>query len=219
MRVLILSNGKIHEKLRDWLVSQGENLIEFSDELSLEQLKCYNPEIVISFSYHYIIPKEVLDFVPNRCINLHLSLLPWNRGADPNFWSFFDDSPKGVTIHLMNQKIDSGEILLQKEIVFTGDETLRSTYEKLSFEIQKLFIDNWILIRDGKIKPQKQIGRGSYHKLKDKEQFLFLLKDKSYDTPVRNIIEYGIDFHLSVEDRNSYCRELQMMSAKEKYKT
>jgi len=74
----------------------------------------------------------------NRAINLHPSLLPWNRGAHSNFWSFLEDTPKGVTIHIIDEGIDTGDILLQKKIKFDqSKETLRSSYGRLQQELQQ----------------------------------------------------------------------------------
>lgn len=51
-------------------------------------------------------------------LNLHISYLPWNRGANPNFWSFVENTKKGVTIHEIDEKLDKGKILLRKELEF-----------------------------------------------------------------------------------------------------
>lgn len=128
-------------------------------------------------------------------INLHISYLPYNRGYDPNFWSFFDDTPSGVTIHLIDQGIDTGKILLQKKIFFDKlYETLRTTYIKLSEEIESLFIENFHDIISQKIIPHDQQGEGSFHLSTDKNKFMHLLHEKSWDTPVLDIYSYGKRF-------------------------
>ena len=53
-----------------------------------------------------------------KIINLHISYLPYNKGAHPNFWSFADNTPSGVTIHEVNENLDSGNIIFQKKIEF-----------------------------------------------------------------------------------------------------
>lgn len=112
----------------------------------------------------HIIGKNVIDLVPECIINLHISLLPWNKGADPNFWSFVGNTPKGVTIHRVSPEIDGGDILLQKEVTFDEkDETLKSSYSRLHNEIQKLFISNWDRIKKRQISEKAQKGDGSFH--------------------------------------------------------
>jgi methionyl-tRNA formyltransferase len=139
---------------------------------------------VISFGYRYILSKEVIERVKNPIINLHISLLPYNKGADPNFWSFFDDTPKGVSVHIVDEGVDTGPILIQKEIVFDEHEDdLELTYNRLIFEVQKLFIQSWDSILSGSITPKEQKGTGSYHSPKD---FKFILPN-DWKTKVKDI--------------------------------
>src|SRR5690606_983365 len=76
-------------------------------------------DLLVSFGYRHIL-KDLS--VP--AVNIHISMLPWNRGADPNFWSWLDHTPKGVTVHLMDQGIDTGPIIAQREVAFGFGQTL-----------------------------------------------------------------------------------------------
>ena len=101
-------------------------------------------------------------------INLHISYLPWNRGAHPNFWSFYDKSVSGVTIHLIDEGVDTGPILFQKIIDFSESEnTFRMTYERLNYEIEKLFLNNMEKIISKNYETYPQNGLGSFHLKKD----------------------------------------------------
>lgn len=148
------------------------------------------PDFIISYGYRHIIKEWVINRYPDKIINLHISMLPWNRGADPNFWSFIDDTPKGVSIHYVDKGIDTGDIIAQKEVFFQGEHTLKTSYDKLQDEIQLLFRSKWKDIKSGNIERKKQTGNGSFHKSKDKEPLLHLLP-KGYDTPVAFLIESG----------------------------
>jgi len=76
--------------------------------------------------------------------------LPWNRGANPNFWSFVEKTPKGVTIHKIDEGLDTGPIILQKEIeIDDRKNTFRSSYEVLHSIIQELFRKNYLDIMNG----------------------------------------------------------------------
>lgn len=84
-----------------------------------------------------------------QIFNLHISLLPYNREASPNFFSFIENTSKGVTIHQIDEGLDTGPILAQKELFFDeSKETFASSYEKLILEIQMLFKENWSSISD-----------------------------------------------------------------------
>lgn len=143
-----------------------------------------NFDWVISFGYRYILSKEIINRVKKPIINLHISLLPYNRGANPNFWSFYDNTPKGVSIHIVDDGIDTGPVLIQKEIVFDGHEDdLELTYNRLILEVERLFIQSWDSILSGTITPKEQEGPGSYHSPKD---FKFILPNR-WKTKVEEI--------------------------------
>ena len=97
-------------------------------------------DLVISFGYRHILSKEVIGSGNAPMVNLHSSYLPWNRGAHPNFWSFYDDTPSGVSIHLIDEGVDTGPILYQKYVDISGeDKTFSQTYKKLIFNVKNYF--------------------------------------------------------------------------------
>ena len=125
-------------------------------------------DLVISFGYKHILSKEAIATSDCEIINLHISYLPWNRGAHPNFWSFYEDTVKGVTIHLINEGIDKGDILYQKKMIFNSKNyTFSETYEILKKKIELLFIDNMKDILNKTYSTYPQIGKGSFHRKKD----------------------------------------------------
>ena len=113
--------------------------------------------------------------------------MPWNRGADPNLWSFLEDTPKGVTVHYLDSGIDTGDILVQKSIeFFSSEETLKTSYEKLSQAACILFKESWLDIREGKLLSIPQPQGGSYHRLQDRLAYEYLLT-QGWDTPVHQL--------------------------------
>lgn len=148
-------------------------------------------DYIVSFGYRHIIKEPHLSFYSGRMINIHISVLPWNRGADPNFWSWFDVTPKGVTIHAIDGGIDTGHILVGSQIKeFPNDTTLRSSYNHLILAAGALFRASWGNIRDGKTSPKPQEESGSYHKKSDLEPWWPKLS-AGWDTPVREVEELG----------------------------
>ena len=57
----------------------------YSEKITVDLLENYNPQLVVSYNYTYIIEQDVIDYMKGQCINLHISMLPWNRGSDPIF--------------------------------------------------------------------------------------------------------------------------------------
>lgn len=104
MKILLLYQNEIALKLADILEKKQNEVVLWKDELNIDKLLEIKPQKIISYSYRYLIKKEIIDFMPTSIINLHISYLPWNRGANPNFWSFVDNTIKGVTIHEIDDK-------------------------------------------------------------------------------------------------------------------
>lgn len=164
MKVLFLSNNlPITNPLYQWLcVVEGADNIILWDEMitaDLFEVALYGIEFIVSYNYKYIIRNDVLSMFPDRIINLHTSMLPWNRGASPNLWSFIEDTPKGVTIHFIDDGLDTGNILIQKQLFFNEhEETLETSYQKLHTAIQTLFYEHWENIKNGEIQSKKQFS-------------------------------------------------------------
>ena len=177
MKILMLgpSNSKIYKHL----FAFGDHVICCQEKLDIEEVISANYDFILSYGYRYILPKEIVHFYKNKIINLHISYLPWNRGADPNFWSFMDDTPKGVSIHFIDEGIDTGDVIFQERVNFGNIEkhTFDTTYQLLKETIENLFIAKWADIKKGIYNKKKQLGLGSYHKVKDKEPYLHILSE------------------------------------------
>jgi methionyl-tRNA formyltransferase len=182
MKILLLGAEK--KRFTDFFLLRGDHARWH--EGPMDQIAYDNFEFIVSYGYRFLIPESILDLFPRHAVNLHISLLPWNRGADPNLWSFLKDTPKGVTIHYLDYGLDTGDVILQKEVGMFPDDSLRSSYTRLSEVIENLFMENWEAICNGKIVPHPQQAGGSYHRMKDKIMFEHLLR-YGWDTPVADI--------------------------------
>lgn len=185
MRVLLLT--PVPHYLANAITEAGDNYV-----VSMEEPKLWPVDIdfVVSFGYRYIIPQVAIDYYRGKLINLHISLLPWNRGADPNFWSWFDRTPKGVSIHAIDAGIDTGDILVQDEVLFQSDHTLRSSYMIMVSRAAFLFEKEWPKLRKLDWDPIRVEEKGSYHEVADKDKWMNKLP-LGWDTPVRDVEELG----------------------------
>ena len=123
------------------------------NEEAKKQIEELKPDFIIVAAYGQILPKEILDIAP--CINLHASLLPKYRGASPIQESLLnDDFYTGVTSMLMEEELDSGDILGLQYLKITSSMEVSEAFERLSKIAAKLTIttlDNY-----ENIKPIKQ---------------------------------------------------------------
>ncbi len=155
-RVLMLGYDRSQTRIIDPMVAAGCEV-----DHSRKYFNHSGYDLIISFGYRHILKKKVLDQIVCPIINLHISYLPYNRGAHPNFWSFFENTPHGVTIHLIDDGIDTGPILFQKYVHFDDSKvTFANSYQTLFREVESLFISHLaaILECDWEAKPQQGIG-------------------------------------------------------------
>ena len=212
MKVLLLS--PYPEMLTHALEEAGDTVMD------MYEYTAYGADFIVSFGNRSIVKDPMLSQNKDRIINIHIGFLPWNRGADPNFWSWFDDTPKGVTIHQIDEGIDTGGILVQEEIKkWRRDETLHSSWHLLMARAKALFESEWKNIRRGSLptrKPDK--GTGSYHRSADKERWLPGPAVDWTELPVKEVARMGREFRASQhekEDRRPRPRKYRQQAFKE----
>ena len=99
--------------------------------LWVERIRALEPDILFLFYYRDMVKKEVLDVPPRGCLNLHGSLLPRYRGRCPINWVLVNgESETGVTLHYMTPRPDDGDIVGQRRIPITDDDTALSLHHK-----------------------------------------------------------------------------------------
>ena len=174
----INANG---ERVHDWLMAQGEEIVALiTQSRELEEVTKLSPDVVISAGFRYIVPPEILEVPKNGCINLHKSYLPHNRGANPNIWTVMDGTPAGVSIHRMDEGIDTGPILAQRLVETTFSDTGKTLYEKLEAAQFALFTEFWPKFKAGTVKEIPQDDGGSSHQTADLKAIRKIDLDESY---------------------------------------
>ena len=126
-----------------------------NNDLKQEKLPPF--DFGVSAMFGHIINDSLIEMAAIDFINLHPSLLPIGRGANPISWSIIENKPQGATIHKLTSKLDSGEIYQQSEVKFGIDANASIVYKKLNDLLFKMFVsffNDWI---DGKIQPLKPI--------------------------------------------------------------
>ena len=125
------------------------------DEALLERLNSEKADFFVVVAYGKILPKEILDMPKFGCINIHASLLPEYRGAAPIQWSIIDGKKKtGITTMLMDEGLDTGDILKQYELPIADNETGGSLSEKLALLGGEAVVDT--IDNFNNITPKKQ---------------------------------------------------------------
>ena len=154
----------------------------------------WHADYVVSYGWPHIIRGQFLDRYQGRMCNLHIGCLPWNRGAHPNFWSWFEDTPKGATIHEIDAGVDTGPIITRSVVSMSAEhETLATSYNFLHRTIVDLFKNHWPYIRVKNYSTHVMRTPGTFHKKKDLEPIWPMLP-KGWDTLCKDVEFLGHEY-------------------------
>ncbi len=135
------------------LVFQPDSLRTKNFQEAITEL---GPDLIITAAYGKFLPQDILK-IPKACINVHASLLPRYRGASPVQRCIFNgDKVTGVTIMLMDEGMDTGDIIAQEEAMVDKDITSGELTAKLSFAGAELLVKSLPGFISGKIVPVRQ---------------------------------------------------------------
>ena len=102
------------------------------DEAFFEHIQSLNPDVIVVVAFGQILPESILNIPKYGCINIHGSLLPKYRGAAPIQWAILNEEKvTGVTIMYMDKGMDTGDMLLKKEMLIEADDTYESLHDKM----------------------------------------------------------------------------------------
>ncbi len=148
--------------------------------VAVRKLGAEAPDLGVCCGFAPILTPEVLAVPRWGWVNVHRSYLPYNRGLDPLQWAVVEGTPAGVTVHVMTDRVDAGDILGQAEMpVYPTDnmDRLESRADELAFEV---FQAAWPALRDGHLegKPQDE-DFATHHSLADCNALRHLDRDAS----------------------------------------
>ncbi len=147
----------IHSEIK---VLQPTNM---KDPAFLNELSFMKPDIIVVVAYGKILPLPILKLPHLGCINVHASLLPKYRGAAPIQWALINGEKKtGVTTMLMDEGLDTGNILLQEETEIADEDNAGTLSQRLSEMGASLLMKTIKGIKGGSLKPVPQGGTPSY---------------------------------------------------------
>jgi methionyl-tRNA formyltransferase len=136
---------------------------------SLRLLSSFAPDIILSVACPQIFRKPLINLV-RYCINIHGALLPENRGRMPSFWALAKgETVTGVTVHYINEGIDTGNIIVQKPIEISSKETWHSLQNKVAEVGAAALLEALKKIENGDGAGVLQKSGGSYNSQPSKE--------------------------------------------------
>ena len=123
----------------------------------IEEIKSQKPDVICVVAYGKILPNEILEIPKYGCINVHVSLLPKYRGAAPIQWAVLNgDKVTGVTTMYMSAGMDTGDMILKREVTIGDDETTGELWDRLSKIGGELLVETVKKIENGEAPRIKQ---------------------------------------------------------------
>lgn len=129
----------------------------------IEEVRKMNPDVICVVAYGKILPEELLKIPKLGCINVHGSLLPKYRGAAPIQWAVINgDKKTGITTMYMDVGMDTGDMILKKEVDIGGNETTGELWDRLAKIGGELLVETLNKIEDGTA-PMRKTRRKFYN--------------------------------------------------------
>ncbi len=193
VNILLLSPDRVNSRIKTYLEEVCSSVTINTSPITLEYLKEINIDYLISYGYAPIIKEPIITAYRHKIINLHNSFLPYGKGIYPIVWSILQNYPTGATLHFIDEGIDSGEIIFQKEVTISNHNTLKESWDILRENLEDLFVEKWPYITSGKYQLVKQKDLNisvKYRSRKDSDKLMSLFP-KSWDTTVGEVRELG----------------------------
>ena len=145
--------------------------VKIKDEEYVNIIKELAPDLAVVAAFGQILSKEILDIPKYGCVNIHASLLPKHRGASPIQQAVIDgDSESGITIMMMDEGLDTGDILIQKKVSIDEKETGGSLFDKLAECGSSLILEAVEMLASGDYELTPQGDDFSYAGIIDKKR-------------------------------------------------
>jgi len=214
MKLLLLSDARVGDAISEWLlenypadigaiVTLRENAVctaarekgipafaiesEFQLQSALAALAPFNLGILAWWPR--LISPAVIGLAKGGFINTHPSLLPYNRGKHYNFWALVEQAPFGVSLHFVDEGIDSGDIVAQQAIPYDWEDTGETLYAKAGLAMVELFKSAYPQIRSGSIRRIPQdANQGSLHYAREIDAASTIDLDKHYTARELNLL-------------------------------
>jgi methionyl-tRNA formyltransferase len=156
---------------------------EINNPPTIDRIKDINPDIIFVFGSSLLKP-EVFNLAKKGCINIHTSLVQYFRGVDSSFWAIHDERPEaiGATLHFINNTIDAGDIIDQKQASLSIDDNLDDLFLKSCECGFNMLLDNLKDIVNQKTKTKSLSKLGKLYTLKDMNNHVKqIAQDKTFD--------------------------------------
>jgi len=172
----------LQKKIKKYLKLKKNKIIIFNKKISkrnLRKIESIRPDYILVIFWPHLLPESLIRIPSYGCVNLHIGYLPYNRGKNANVWPIIDQTPAGVSMHYINNNIDSGNVISQVKVKTHITDSGKSLYNRLVKSCLPLFKKTWKNLKNNRIQGKKQkIKNGSIHYSKDFKKLNYVNLDK-----------------------------------------
>ena len=190
-KIRILGPKSRNESIRKKLCDRGFEVIvspePYEDNLAIDS----SADIILSSGYDRLLRPETVQKYSKRIINLHAAYLPWARGIGTTLFATMLRYPYGVSIHFINEGLDTGDLISRKLVQPGPNDTLRTFYTKLLSATEDLFFESFPRILSCQINgvPQEELGEITTHRSRFQFESVLDVCHKGYDTLISDLEE------------------------------
>lgn len=204
-KIRILGPKSRNESIRKKLCDQGFEVIVSPDPYEADSIDVFSPDIILSSGYDRLLRPKTVQRFPQRIINLHAAYLPWARGIGTTLFATMLRYPYGVSIHFINEGLDTGNLISRKLVQPGPKDTLRTFYTKLLSATEELFFESFPKIVHGQTNgvPQEQLGEINTNRSRLQFESLLDACPNGYDTLITDLEKFRDSLEASNAFRNA----------------
>lgn len=204
-KIRILGPKSRNESIRKKLCEQGFEVIVSPDPYDADSVDEFSPDIILSSGYDRLLRPKTIQKYSQRIINLHAAYLPWARGIGTTLFATILRYPYGVSVHFINEGLDTGNLIARKIVQTEQDDTLRTLYLKLLSATENLFFESFPKIVSGQTNGVSQEELGEINTNRSRLQFESVMDicPNGYDTLITDLEKLRDSLEASNAFRNA----------------
>ena len=204
-KIRILGPKSRNESIRKKLCEHGIEVIVSPDPYDADSVDDFSPDIILSSGYDRLLRPQTVQKYSKRIINLHAAYLPWARGIGTTLFATLLRYPFGVSVHFINEGLDTGNLLARKLVQTAQDDTLRTFYSKLLSATEDLFFESFPKILAGQTNgvPQEELGDINTNRSRLQFESVMDVCPNGYDTLITDLEKFRDSLEASNAFRNA----------------
>ena len=204
-KIRILGPKSRNESIRKKLCEQGFEVIVSPDPYDADSVDEFSPDIILSSGYDRLLRPKTIQKYSQRVINLHAAYLPWARGIGTTLFATILRYPYGVSVHFINEGLDTGNLIARKIVQTEQDDTLRTFYSKLLSATEDLFFESFPKIVSGQTNgvPQEELGEINTNRSRLQFESVMDICPNGYDTLIVDLEKLRDSLEASNAFRNA----------------